>query len=48
MITNRDKDYLNSPRTIIMEAKGDLEMGDKEELYMETFRSSNFINMHQM
>ena len=31
-----------------MEAKGDLEMGDKEELYMETFRSSNFINMHQM
>ena len=47
MITNKGKDFWDPPRTTIMEAMGDFDRGDKEELYMEAFRSFNFINMHQ-
>ena len=48
MITDRDKDYLDPPRTTIMEAKGDFERGDKEEIHIELIRSLNFINMPQI
>ena len=34
MITNRDKDFWDPPRTIIMEGKRDLERGYKKELSM--------------
>ena len=47
MITDRDKDYWDPQWTTIMETKGDLRRGDKEELFMVMW-SFNFINMHQI
>ena len=47
MITNKGKDYWDPPRTTIMEAMGDLDRGDKEELHMGPIGSFNFLNMHR-
>ncbi len=45
MISDRDKDYWDPPRTTIMEGKGHLKRGYKEELYVQAIRSFNPIKM---